>query len=128
MAPYDVVIGSGKAIVSNWAGRRPDSDSVVGPGGRGTQVRVDPIRHISSEGSLSIIDLETGKTKEIVTGLHASALAISPDQHYCVCANAGSDHLSIIDLEKEEWIENVSTKLKANDIFGALSKRSRVPA
>jgi len=57
VAPYDVVLVGGKAYVSNWGGRRPEADSLTGPAGRGTLVRVDPVRHIASEGSVSVIDI-----------------------------------------------------------------------
>ena len=53
VAPYDVVLAGGKAYVSNWGGRRPRPGDLTGPAGRGTMVRVDPVRHIASEGSAS---------------------------------------------------------------------------
>ena len=59
-APYDVVLAGKKAYVSNWGGRRPEAGSLTGPAGQGTVVRVDPVRHIASEGSVSVIDLESG--------------------------------------------------------------------
>jgi DNA-binding beta-propeller fold protein YncE len=120
MAPYDVVLTSDKAFVSNWAGRRPGAGDLTGPAGRGTNVRVDPVRHISSEGSVSIIHLaEKRVSTEILTGLHASGLAVSPDQEFVVCANAGSDHISIIDVKQETLVENVWAKSKPSDLFGA---------
>ena len=61
VAPYDVVLAGHKAYVSNWGGRRPDADSVTGPAGQGTLVRVDPVRFIASEGSVSVIDLTAGQ-------------------------------------------------------------------
>ena len=64
-------------MVSNWGGRRPDGFA-VGPAGRGTTVRVDDVRFIASEGSVSLIDLKKNDSiEEVVTGLHASALASS---------------------------------------------------
>jgi YVTN family beta-propeller protein len=51
--------------------------------------------------------------------LHASALAVSPDKKYVVCANAASDSLSLIDVAAEKVLENVSTKVKPSDLFGA---------
>lgn len=120
MVPYDVVLVGSKAFVSNWAGRRPGPGDQTGPAGRGTLVRVDPVRHISSEGSVSVIHLdENTVSTELLTGLHASALAVSPDQKYVVCANAGSDQLSIIDVAQEAVIETVWTKHKPSDLFGA---------
>ncbi|MDB5390446.1 MAG: hypothetical protein JWM11_6092 [Planctomycetaceae bacterium] len=120
MAPYDVVLAADKAFVSNWAGRRPGAADLTGPAGRGTNVRVDPLRHISSEGSVSIVRLtENRVSTELLTGLHASGLAVSPDQKYVVCANAGSDHISLIDVQKETLVGNVWAKSKPSDLFGA---------
>ncbi|AMV38753.1 beta-propeller fold lactonase family protein [Planctomyces sp. SH-PL62] len=120
VAPYDVVLAGGKAFVSNWGGRRPGPGDLTGPAGRGTEVRVDPVRHIASEGSVSIIDLGANRvSNELATGLHASALAVSPDRRYVVCANAGSDHLSLIDVAGEAVVETVWTKIKPSDLFGA---------
>lgn len=119
-APYDVVLVGGKAYVSNWGGRRPGPGDLVGPAGRGTEVRVDAVRHIASEGSVSIVDVE-GKapTVELLTGLHASALAVSPNEKYVVCANAGSDHLSVIEVASEKVVETIWAKGKPSDLFGA---------
>jgi DNA-binding beta-propeller fold protein YncE len=120
MAPYDVILVDGKAFVSNWAGRRPGAGDLTGPAGRGTEVRVDPARHIANEGSVSVVHLADNKVStEILTGLHASALTVSPDQEYVVCANAGSDHLSIINVLQESVTETVWAKFKPSDLFGA---------
>ncbi len=120
VAPYDVVLANGKAFVSNWGGRRPAPGDLTGPAGRGTEARVDPVRHIASEGSVSIIDLTGDRaSRELATGLHASALAVSRDGRFVVCANAGSDHLSIIDTAREAVVETVWAKDKPSDLFGA---------
>ncbi len=120
MAPYDVALVEGKAFVSNWAGRRPAAGDLTGPAGRGTLVRVDPVRHISSEGSVSVVHLAENKVAtEILTGLHASGLAVSPDKKYVVCANAGSDHFSIIDAASETVSETIWAKHKPSELFGA---------
>ncbi len=75
-APYDVLIVGQKAYVSNWGGRRVDATGPRGPIGEGATVRVDPVRYIANEGSVSVLDFQTGKTiKEILTGMHACALA-----------------------------------------------------
>ncbi len=119
VAPYDVCIVDKQAVVSNWGGRRPGKDDVTGPAGRGTTVRVDA-RDIASEGSVSIIDLASGQTSiEIVTGLHASALAVSPDKQFVVCANAGSDHLSILSLTEKKIIDTIWMKANPAELFGA---------
>jgi YVTN family beta-propeller protein len=154
-APYDVVLAGRKAYVSNWGGRRPDADSTTGPAGRGTFVRVDPVRHIASEGSVSIIELgednsevrnqsqiaspksegnpksearnqkssrqgrDKNQKSEILTGLHACAMALSPDIRWLVVANAGSDTLSVIDTRSDEVVETIWARRNPADLFGA---------
>jgi YVTN family beta-propeller protein len=134
VAPFDVVLAGKKVYVSNWGGRRPDADSITGPAGHGTRVRVDPVRHIASEGSVSIIDLNTniehrpvsavlrtGKTSnaELLTGLHAGALALSPNGRWLVVANAGSDTLSVIDTRTDRIVETICARQNPGDLFGA---------
>ncbi len=126
VAPFDVVICKNKIYVSNWGGRQPDTNSLVGPAGQGTKVRVDE-RSIASEGSVSIINLgpsanDLGKRldeTEIVTGLHACALALSPNKKFLVCANAGSDTLSVIDTRTDKIVETICARQNPADLFGA---------
>lgn len=114
VAPYDVVLVGHKAHVSNWGGGRPKPGDVTGRAGRGTEVKVDPVRAIACKGSVSVFNLagtlsdgghripDTGNHQpavgsrqplsEIRMQLHASALAVSPNQRYVVCANAASDN------------------------------------
>ncbi|MGA2174720.1 MAG: beta-propeller fold lactonase family protein [Verrucomicrobiota bacterium] len=118
--PYDVVLSPSKAYVSNWGGRRPDANSITGPAGLGQRVRVDPIRRVPSEGSVSIIKLHSdAPPAEILTGLHASALALSPNGRFLVVANAGSDTLSFIDTRTDEIAETISARQNPGDLLGA---------
>jgi DNA-binding beta-propeller fold protein YncE len=119
VAPFDVVLAAGRAFVSNQGGRRPGLGDLTGPAGKGTQVRVDPVRHIASEGSVSIVELTTGRVTEVLVGLHASALAVAPDGRHVVCANAASDTLSILDVTRGEVVETVCTKGTPAELFGA---------
>jgi YVTN family beta-propeller protein len=120
VAPYDVVLAAGKAYVSNMGGRRPGAKDLTAPAGRGMTVRVDPVRHIADEGSVTVIDLASGELKgEILVELHASALAVSHDGQYVVVANTGSDTLSVIDTHTDEIVEKIWTRRKPADLFGA---------
>ena len=120
VAPYDVVVAGTKAYVSNWGGRRPKPGELTGPAGRGTEVKVDPVRHSASEGSVSVIDLRSEKTvAEIIVGLHSSALALHPRGRYLVCANAASDNISVIDTRTDKVIETIWAKQSPADLFGA---------
>ncbi len=127
VAPFAVTLAGGKAYVSNWGGRRPVAGSVTGPAGRGTLVRVDPVTYIANEGSVSVFDL-SGKSEkkeglpaqvEILTGIHASALATSPNGRWVVVANAGSDTLTVIDARKDQIVETICARQNPADLFGA---------
>ena len=119
IAPFDVVLAAGKAYVSNQGGRRPVAGGAVGPAGRGVEVRVDA-RSVASEGSVSVIDLAANMVKtERLTGLHASALAVSPNGRYVVVANAGSDTLSVIDTRTDAVVEKIWTRQTPADLLGA---------
>ncbi len=126
-APFDVVLAGRKAYVSNWGGRRPDAGAVTGPAGRGTRVRVDTVRYIANEGSVSVIDLDEGRAgasnlaakTEILVGLHASSLAVSPDRRVVVVANAASDTLSVIDTRSDRVVETIWARQNPADLFGA---------
>ena len=118
VAPFDVVACKNKIYVSNWGGRRPEPGSLTGPAGQGMRVRVDD-RSIASEGSVSVIDRDGTNQNEIVTGLHACALALSPDKKYLVCANAGSDTLSVIDTRTDKIVDTICARQNQADLFGA---------
>ena len=120
VAPYEVVLVGTKAYVSNLGGRRPGTNDLTAPAGKGTTVRVDPVRHIPNEGSITVIDLQAAVVKkEILVGLHPSARAVSPDQKYVVVANTGSDTLSVIDTATEQVVEKIWVRQTAADLFGA---------
>ena len=124
VAPYDIVVTGEKIYVSNWGGRRPFASSTTGPAGQGMLVRVDPVRYIANEGSVSVIQRpKEGAAavvgKEISVGLHACALALSPDRRWLVVANAGSDTLSVIDTRTDQVVEKISARQNEADLFGA---------
>ncbi|MCI4445969.1 MAG: phosphoesterase [Candidatus Aminicenantes bacterium] len=120
VAPFDVVLKGNKAYVSNWGGRRPTPGDLVGPAGRGMVVKVDPEKFIACEGTVSVIDLKTGQViKDILCGLHSSALALSPDKKYLVCANAAADNLSVIDTDRDQIVETIWVKRSPAELFGA---------
>jgi len=122
VAPYDVVLAGQKAYVSNWGGRRPDTNSPTGPAGRGMLVRVDA-RSIANEGSLTVIDLTrepaAGASHEIVLGPHACAETLSPNGRYLVVATAGNDMLNVLDTRSDEIVESISARQNPGDLFGA---------
>jgi hypothetical protein len=55
----------------------------------------------------------------VLTGLHASALALSPDGRWLVCANAGADNLSVLDTRSGAVRETIWVKSKPSDLLAA---------
>ena len=118
--PYDVVLVGRKAYVSNFAGSIPLKNDTTGPAGRGVPVKVDSRRHIASEGTVSVVDLDAGKTiREIPVGLHASSLAATPDGRYVAVANANSDTISVIETATDNVAETISTRPNSELLFGS---------
>ncbi len=120
VAPYDVILVGDRAFVSNWGGRRPGPNDLTGPAGKGTRVRVDPVRHIASEGTVSVVDLKTAQLREVFVGLHASALAVAPDGRHVVCANSAGDTLSILNAATGDVVDTAWTKRTPADLYGAM--------
>ena len=119
-APFEVRRVGRKLYVSNWGGRRPDGVAPEAHAGRGTTVRVDATTQVASEGSLSIIDpAKNDPPVELVTGRHASGLAVSPDGKFLCVACAGSDYIDILDVAKEAWVGHRFPKQTPADLFGA---------
>jgi len=119
-APYAVLLAGDRAYVSNWGGRRPGAEDTTGQAGRGTRVRADARTGAASEGSVSVVDLKGGKVlRELLTGRHASALALSPDPRHLVCANAADDTLSVIDTGSDRVVETIWARHSPADPFGA---------
>jgi len=120
VAPYDVVLSGSKAYVSNLGGRFPRPGELTAPAGKGTTVLVDPVRYISLSGSVTVVDLASGRlSSEITTGLHTSALALSPGGKYVVAANTGDDTLSVIDTRTDRIVEKIWARQTPADLFGA---------
>jgi YVTN family beta-propeller protein len=119
-APYDVVLAGHKAYVSNLGGRQPEEHDLSALAGLGMRVRVDSSRDIANEGSVTVVDLTSGRVvSEILVELHPSGLAVSPDQKYVVVANTGSDTLSVIDTANDRVAERISARQSPADLFGA---------
>ena len=119
-APYGVVLVKDKAYVSNWAGRHPGKGDTMAPSGDGSPVRVDATRFIASDGSVSVVDLAAGKeVKQVLVGLHASAIAATPDGRHVLVACANSDAVVVIDTATDEVVETISTRPADKLLFGS---------
>jgi DNA-binding beta-propeller fold protein YncE len=120
VAPYDVALVRGRLYVSNWGGRRPEAGEPAGLAGQGVPIGIDARTSVAREGSVSVIDLSAGTVvHELVTGRHASGLAVHPSGDYVVCACAADDFLAVIGTGKDEIVEKIWPKRTPADVFGA---------
>ncbi|MBM3763376.1 MAG: hypothetical protein FJW36_24450 [Acidobacteria bacterium] len=115
--PYTVVRNGNRAWVSNWGGRRPgpnDRTDGVFP------VAVDPRTGIPSHGSVSVIDITERKVvAEITTGLHPSAMVLSPDAKSLYVANANSDSVSVIDTARNQVRTTLNARITPKAPIGS---------
>ena len=115
VAPYGVVLVGGRAFVSNWGGRHPATGDDFTAESSGTDTVIDPRTGVASTGTVSVVDLAKGVTiKEVEVGLHPSGMALAADGKTLYVANANSDSVSLIDVEKAQVTATISTKPMAD--------------
>lgn len=115
--PYTVAVSGNLAWVSNWGGRKPragDTTDGVFP------VAVDPRTGIPNNGSVSVVDIASAKVvAEVETGLHPSALVMSPDAKQLYVANANSDSVSVIDTTTRKVVATLDAHIRPKAPVGS---------
>lgn len=116
MAPFGIAIAGNNAYVTNWAGPVPSDVSKETAGVPYANVYIDPRTGATSSGTVSIIDLETGKLQnEIEVGLHPNAILVSKDQQFVYVANGNSDNISVISTSKNKVVDSISVRLRSEE-------------
>ncbi len=94
--PFEVKLTSDEKclVVSNWGGRLPKPGETVSQTGI-TNILVDK-RGAPASGTLSLVDRQSARVKEITVGIHPTALLINGNTAYVT--NSMSDTVSEIDL------------------------------
>lgn len=116
MAPFGLALTSAKAYVTNWAGPVPTNALKETAGIPYANVYIDPKTGATALGTVSIIDLKTGKVQsEIETGLHPNAIVASKDRQYIYVANGNSDNISVISTENDKVAETISVRLRGEE-------------
>jgi YVTN family beta-propeller protein len=116
MAPFGIVIVGSKAYVTNWAGPVPTDSKKETAGVPYGAVYIDPRTGATARGTVSVMDLVTGKTlKEIEVGLHPNAIIASADGKFVYVANGNSDEVSVIGTGKDRVVETLPVRLKGEE-------------
>jgi len=103
-------------VVSNWGGRVPGAKDLTAKTGI-SNVIVDQ-KGTPASGTVSIIDLVTGKVTEIAVGLHPTDILV--DGAHAYVANSMSDSISDIDLTAQKVARTIRLSWKGNKILGAM--------
>lgn len=121
VAPFAIVAAKGKYFVTNWGGDMP-KDGDPRAQSSGTDVRIDPRTSVANHGSVSVISkVASGwkATKSLEVGLHPSGIVVSPDGKSVFVANAGSDTVSIIDVDQEKVVETIACRPESRLPYGS---------
>src|SRR6204780_2860020 len=117
-APNSVVIHGKYAYVSNEGGRPATGEDFTN-NSDGTPIVVDRKDAFAITGTVSVVDLSTGKeVKALKVGLHPASMTISGSDLYV--ANAYSDSLSVIGLQTDEVVRTIDLSVPiAGGFFGS---------
>lgn len=121
VAPYGLAEANGKLYITNWGGRSPEEGDMDIAGVPWGIARVDPETGATRDGSVSVIDPETGDLlNTIEVGLHPNDIIASRDDDFVYVANANSDHVSVISTETDDIVETISVRMlpEENPFFG----------
>jgi YVTN family beta-propeller protein len=117
-APNHVVVKGKFAYVSNEGGR-PATSSDFTNLSNGTPIVVDAVNASATTGTVSVVDISTGRlVKTIEVGLHPAGMTIADSMLYV--ANSYSDSISVIDIDTQRLVRTikVGTSIKGG-AFGA---------
>ena len=114
-APFGLCIVKDKAYVTNWAGPLVTDTTQENAGTPWGSVYTNPVTGATRQGSLSVIDIASGKLlNELATGLHPNAIISSADQKFLYIANANSDNITVVDVTTATVIDSIRVGLFAD--------------
>jgi YVTN family beta-propeller protein len=116
VAPFGITKANGLLYITNWAGGQPSSNDLHVAGVPWGSSKVNEINGATSEGSVSVLNPETGAiVKEITVGLHPNDVIASSDNQFVYVSNANSDQVSVISTTSNSVTESISVRLNAEE-------------
>ena len=103
-------------VVSNWGGPLAKPGDRLGKSDKQDVVVTD--RQSVASGSVSLVELKTGKAEQIKVGLHPTAVLVSGGKAYV--ANAMSDQVSELDLAGKVVSRTFELKYKGQKLLGGM--------
>ena len=116
--PFDVKLAADELhlVVSNWGGPLAKPGDRLGKSDKQDLVVTE--RQSVANGSVSLVDLKTGKAEHITVGIHPTAVLVNGDKAYI--ANAMSDSVSELDLSKKSVTRSFGLKYKGERLLGGM--------
>ena len=116
--PYEVRLSEDEKtlVVSNWGGRTPRTGDRLGMTGS-MDIVVDD-RGTPASGTVSLVDLATGKSDSIPVGIHPNSILV--DGTHAYVANGMSDTISDIDLAQRQVARTIPILFKGEKVIGAM--------
>ena len=114
MAPFGIALAKDKAYISNWAGPVPVDSTRETAGIPYAGVYIDHRTGGVNSGTVSVIDLETGKAgQEINVGLHPNAVITDPQQKFVYVSNGNSDNVYVINTGSNTVVDSVLVRVSS---------------
>ena len=121
VAPYRILLDAeGTTLyVANRGGNLPEAGNKFVAPSAGTPVKTSDKDSVE-EGTISIVETETGKTQTIKVGKQPSGMALAKDGKQLYVTNADSDTVSIIDTASKFVIDTISLSPPDDPKFGQM--------
>jgi DNA-binding beta-propeller fold protein YncE len=103
-------------IVSNWGGRPPRDDERKAKSDK-MDILVDE-RGTPASGTVSLIELATGKTRHVDVGIHPTAVAVRGRQAFV--ANSMSDSISVLDIPEARIARTIPIRWGDLKVLGSM--------
>ena len=103
-------------IVSNWGGRPPRQGE---PKAKSEKLDIlTDARGAPASGTVSLIDLVSGKTRHVEVGIHPTGLAVRGGQAFV--ANAMSDSISVLDIAEARVARTIPIRWGTLNVLGSM--------
>lgn len=103
-------------VVTNWGGERPEAGDRTDESGT-LAIQVTP-EGSAATGTVSIINLASGRTREVQVGIHPTGLAVTDETAY-VC-NSIDDSVSVVDLRTAKVKRSIQMRFRGKKVIGAM--------
>ena len=119
VAPYGLTMAQQKVFVTNWAGTQVIDSTKTTAGVPWGLAYTDSLTGATNNGTVSVFSSNGKFIKEIAVGLHPNAIIASPNSKLVYVANGSSDEISVIQVDQNKVIKNISVGILGKNLQGS---------